>query len=430
MVAVVAIVVIVGIIAAVVVSGDDDDKDESKSTATGRLLVYGNANNDDYLNDEDVSVIKDIVSSGSWNKKANPLADANCDGKVDSSDVSYLQNLLDGKSSRMYYIDYYGDNLYVNYPITGTIACNYVYGFMVCQTLGIYDRVTAAKTDMVTLDETRYPGCSKMYQVGAHDVLETEQVIDSGVSCIIGIQTEGMYETMRQVPTRTIDVINLSFAGESTTGADPIDAVITAGVLLGCADAANAYASYYDRVMEKVNSSVAGIAKDTMIVVFNPRSDEQVSVDTTGTNGHTFGDAWTLSQLPLRDVAVGTSTSGYTTMLMEQVVKYDTDYIFIVLSTGLSTNSSITDIQKTFNEKVEYFHGTRAYSEGHIYGVCYSSIGTYLGIAQLGLLASSMYPGSFDEDEAWSLLQECYDKFTYLNSSVKERGELQVYSMS
>lgn len=426
----VAIIVVAGVAAAIVMTNDNNDGEKKASNATGRLQVYGNANNDDYLDEADVTAIQEIVDSGKWNQKAFPLADANCDGKVDSNDVTYLKGLLKGESSKMYYIDYYGDSLYVNYPITGTIACNYVYGFMICQTLGIYDRVTAAKTDMVTLDEQRYPGCSTMYQVGSHDVLETEQVIKSGVSCIIGIQTDGMYETMRSIPGKNIDVINLSFAGQSTTGADPIDAVITAGVLLGCADAANKYAEYYDKVMDRVESSVAGISKDTMIVVFNPKNDEQVSIDTTGTNGHTFGDAWTLSQLPLRDVATGTSTNGYTSMLMEQVIKYDTDYIFIVLSTGLSTNSSTAEIQKIFDEKVEYLKGTRAYSEGHIYGVSYSSIGTYLGIAQLGLLAASMYPGSFDEQEGWDLLQECYDNFTYLNSSVKDRGELQVYSMN
>ncbi len=428
--AIVAVVVVVAAGAGIaVVAHNNNDKDDSSSTPTGRLLVYGNANNDDYLDKADLNMIKDIVSGTAWNKKANPLADVNCDKKVDQADVDALDKLLDGKEEKMYYIDAQGKDLYVNYPITGTIAANYVYGYMVCQTLGIYDRITAAKTDMVTLDETRYPGCSKFTQVGEHDVLETEKVIASGVSCIIGIATNGMYEAMRGVPDRTIEVINLSFAGTSTTGATPISSVLTAGVLLGCADKARAYAEYYDKTMEKINDAIAGISKDTMIVSFNPKNNEKASIDTTGTNGKTFGDAWTLSQLPLRDVAVGTSASGYTSMTMEQVIAYDTDYIFLVMSTGLSTNSTVAECQANFDTIVEYYKGTRAYADKHIYGVCYSSIGTYLGIASLGLLASYMYPGSFSEDDGWAMLDECYSNFTGLTTPVKERGELQVYQM-
>jgi len=129
---------------------------------TSRLLVYGNADNNDKLDQNDVKAIEGIMKSGEWNKDKQPFADANADGYVGSDDVSYLKGILEKNSTRLYYLNYYGNINYVNYPVTGSIAVNYSYGALACETIGIYDRITAGIDSVISLDASLYPGCDRL----------------------------------------------------------------------------------------------------------------------------------------------------------------------------------------------------------------------------------------------------------------------------
>ena len=77
-----AVVVIAVVIAAGLtvffVMNNKDDKGKT-SLGSGRLLVYGNADNDDYYDEADVDLIKKIADSGTWDSKKYPFADANYD---------------------------------------------------------------------------------------------------------------------------------------------------------------------------------------------------------------------------------------------------------------------------------------------------------------------------------------------------------------
>lgn len=60
------------------------------------LLVYGNANGDYYLNDSDVSKLKQLVKDQpeDW-AKTNPFADTDCNGSLTDDDVTMLEKILE-----------------------------------------------------------------------------------------------------------------------------------------------------------------------------------------------------------------------------------------------------------------------------------------------------------------------------------------------
>ena len=87
--------------------GSSDPEPFVTNDDNNRLLVYGNANNDNYLNKDDVKFINKIIDSGEWDKKSYPFADANNDGKVTSADATVVENFIAGKSGTMYYMDWF-----------------------------------------------------------------------------------------------------------------------------------------------------------------------------------------------------------------------------------------------------------------------------------------------------------------------------------
>lgn len=82
-----AIVVVAGASAVVLLNNDDDDKGYYSSNSDCRLQVLGNADKNDYLDDNDVTKIKEMISSNTYDQ----MADANNDGKVDETDLDLVQ---------------------------------------------------------------------------------------------------------------------------------------------------------------------------------------------------------------------------------------------------------------------------------------------------------------------------------------------------
>ena len=139
--AVVAVVVVVGVgvgIALTMNNGGNDSgssdgqrvgetlKEADFPNSASRLWVYGNANEDDKLDQSDVTALEKMVSG---EQKATQLADTNADGKVDSKDVDYLKNILNANKDtkiKVYYVDNYFRVAKVSWPVKsfGTTYCS------------------------------------------------------------------------------------------------------------------------------------------------------------------------------------------------------------------------------------------------------------------------------------------------------------------
>jgi len=71
------------------------------------LEIYGNANMDEYLNQKDIQCLEGIINGTT---PATTLADANFDGKVDNADIEQVSAILDGKETKITYIDMLGES--------------------------------------------------------------------------------------------------------------------------------------------------------------------------------------------------------------------------------------------------------------------------------------------------------------------------------
>ncbi|MBR4503398.1 MAG: hypothetical protein IKP20_00180 [Candidatus Methanomethylophilaceae archaeon] len=138
-IAIIAVVAVAAaaIIAAVLLTNGGGEK-EPTYEYEGRLPILGNANNDDYINDDDVKYIQDIIDGkvtgsvvvsvlDSYDGKTinRSLADANADGAVDSKDLELVKKMVKREHGiKINYINV--DNVLstCNYPLT-TIGLAY-----------------------------------------------------------------------------------------------------------------------------------------------------------------------------------------------------------------------------------------------------------------------------------------------------------------
>ena len=84
-VAVVAILIVAAVGVYFVMSGGDS---EYRSTNTDcRLQILGNADENDYLDSNDIAKIKEMISENKYTQ----IADANNDGDLDQEDIDKIQ---------------------------------------------------------------------------------------------------------------------------------------------------------------------------------------------------------------------------------------------------------------------------------------------------------------------------------------------------
>ena len=161
------LIIIAAACAAVVMSKGDDNGNNGKGDVkiTDRLLVYGNANSDDYLDGRDLAFLEDLVKDSSkWDKTKNPYADTNTDGVIDQQDVDLLKRFLNKEDSIMRYTDVWGGISAVHYPVTGSLGTMYWEQACMTVVLGIWDRVSACGYGSLT--EQTNPGWEKLYSYG------------------------------------------------------------------------------------------------------------------------------------------------------------------------------------------------------------------------------------------------------------------------
>ncbi len=441
--AIVVVAVVVGAAAVVVVQNDDDDS-KTTSKATGRLAVYGNANNDDYLDEDDVDTIQEILDTiedgGSWDYKLYPYADANVDGSITSADLEYVEKFLSkddmlesGEKIDMYYTNCRGNTCSVSYPIdpTATIGTAWYYGAYDAMVLGCYDRITAGTTLIKSYSEDMFPGCTNLIEIGTQYTFDPELVMKSGVKVLLAVSNQTMYDEMKKIG---VDAIMLYGSGISRSGMDVVSSIITMGVLLSCEDNAAEYAKYYDDLRETIDEKQKEIKREyTYVMPYNPTSTVENMVDTEErSTGYMLGDVYALSLVPLTDL-VYSADDCCPTIATEDIMEWDPDFIVVSFVANVNATDDPAEIQKRFEDAWALFSETNAYKNGNMIGICYSSIGTTIGLSVAPLLCSYLWPDVFDEDDAWEYLEDAVDKFTMLDTEkhdIKDCGGLIVYKMS
>lgn len=133
-VAVVAVVAIAAVAAFVIMNnnsgGGGDDPGEKGvipdlDEFPARLAVLGNANCDDYLDNQDVKYVENLISKGNINYTKEWMCDANKDGYINKTDVEVIKKMINNQQDIVYYVgvhDYDIRSYDMSHPETKVVA--------------------------------------------------------------------------------------------------------------------------------------------------------------------------------------------------------------------------------------------------------------------------------------------------------------------
>lgn len=446
---VLAIIVVVGVAAFFILSGDNSDDNGSENTTdvkidfkydpSIRLAVFGNANGDDYLDSKDMDTLKGLVSGKvSFDPVKNSFADTNNDGVLNQADIDHLQKILNNENCVMNYWACSKSVESIDYPLSGKIGTHHMYVIDALIILGLYDDVIATSNqtfqNSIAVDGIRYPGMgTKIVNVGS-PWEDCQAAVKAGVNIWIegGYSEKRNYDTYKTIADAAglnLQVIRLYITTYDVNCTEIYGSVLTLGAMFGAQDAAHKYVDWVDGVQDYIQTESAKLSTEwTFLTPMGTLKATDISLDTTYTNGNMMGDVYTISQTGMKSVNTVVD-SGCPAINLETIYKLNPDVIVIIMFQ--TSDASVEDVQKQFNQYAEIYKETDAYKNGNVYGVNYYNIASCAGASELVLLASYIWPDLFDNAQGWEYLQYYYDNFTmYENVDVSKMGNAIPFRMA
>lgn len=142
--------------------GNDNNTNNNNLDDRVTLSIFGNANGDYTLNQDDADTIQDyldgvtsedeLISVTDSGGKTRYLADANCDGVIDTKDVQYVESLLDRTADTMQFLDGYGN--FVSAPLDiNKIVCEFYSNSEILMLMGVQSKIVAVDKALYLLSD-------------------------------------------------------------------------------------------------------------------------------------------------------------------------------------------------------------------------------------------------------------------------------------
>ncbi len=423
-VAAVAIILVATLCGASLLIGNDDHGDNAVEP-TGNVKVFGNANNDDFINQSDIEILQEIIDSDNWDEEAYPYADANQDGVITSDDVEIVNKIIQGNSCTVYYVDIYEDVVAVNYPVKhNRIGVSYWQQAELCTILGTWDNVVLASTATTSSNSHRYDTSNIQASFSGSNIT-SELILEC--NCDLVVASQGKSDVVQAAvdvdPNITPYYVDVS---QSSTY---VSTVLTLGVLLNENELAREYAEYVYSVIDKIEEGMSKVQEKADVVITimyeNQSTRSNISVECIGT-----GAADMISLIANVYDSPMKSTSNYRLDVEADwfIENCGKEFDYIIIEQEGTDTKKVNDTYYTpemyndrFEEAIEFYSYTDAYENGMILGTTYS-YNSFGGFSNLLYLAYLLYPDVFSEEDGWNSLQTYFDEFTTADIDVRTQG--------
>lgn len=102
------------------------------------LKVFGNANVDEAIDEEDVEYVQGIIEG---TNEETELADANCDGQIDENDITQIELIIAGKETDLTLIDMADRTVTISMPVERVVPAGLKDDFRTLIQLGAADKI-------------------------------------------------------------------------------------------------------------------------------------------------------------------------------------------------------------------------------------------------------------------------------------------------
>ncbi|MGP8330205.1 MAG: ABC transporter substrate-binding protein [Methanosarcinaceae archaeon] len=238
------------------------------SSSVYTLGVFGNANEDDTIDLNDVEYTRSIVLG--LNDQTQ-LADAKYDGEIDILDVTQTELIVLGMEKKLTLVDADDRIITVNKPIDRIVIYHHQCAEML-QILNVDDKVVGVR-DTFETQFRRFPLISTKPSIGNGGSPDIEAILSVKPDVIMAYTFYPEYESLDDKLPGNIAVIRMGCTGIGELGGiEDIEAMreeaIKFGYIFDAMDEAKRYLEWHDRYVGEISKRVSEIPDDEKLRVF------------------------------------------------------------------------------------------------------------------------------------------------------------------
>jgi|GEM_PF-1486611 len=282
---------------------EDDGKITIKDlAATGNYLkIMGNANGDYLLDSDDVKIIQNYIDGKvkasellavqeTDNSTNYYLADANCDGKVDSKDIDVLNGIIDRSGEYMNLIDTFGHLCKVPLKID-RIACDYFATAELLNMVGVQDKIVGASKALIVLADyylQNVPDISKVVNFNSRTGTNTDFEALAKVDPQIWVVSENygpVYGDNTNAVVVGLDTLVFDF--DNILASSPIMSALLTGYIFNQPQKGIDYVNWYLKTWNMLNDKTKDLSSADRPSVFYTGYGGNMSMKDDG-SGETY----------------------------------------------------------------------------------------------------------------------------------------------
>ncbi|WP_305064531.1 ABC transporter substrate-binding protein [Methanococcoides sp.] len=394
------------------------------------LGIFGNANEDDTINMQDVTYTELIILEY---KDATELADGKYDDRINMQDVTQIELIILGREKEMTFLDIFDEAVTVNKPIKRLVNMGSS-GTLVTRMLGARDTLVAIGNYRFSTMPSFFPIIGKLPVVGTDSSnIDYEMIlslkpdaVQTNFELTYSAKVELKRELEEKLPGMPLISLNMR-----QTEVFPQN-VRTYGYIMDREDEAEEVIAWFEGYMNTFKSRTNGLSEDEKPqFYFEPGSTGAGSY-----YGVASGSSY--AQAVLRaggrnivDELVGPDDSRYTWAIMvdpEWVIEQQPEYIFRSLweqqGAGYETDdpSAFAAVRQEILDRPELAN-VDAVKNKRVY-VPYARlmVASPTGIISTAYMAKLLHPDLFTDIDPEAIHQEYVDKFCYIDFDVREHG--------
>ncbi|MCW3998668.1 MAG: ABC transporter substrate-binding protein [Candidatus Bathyarchaeota archaeon] len=395
------------------------------------LEIYGNANMDDKIDSTDATYIQQIIDGS---RTATQFADANRDGTVNTADVTQVNALLSATASKIYMLDGNKANISVSLP-ANRLVVEYNQNTELVRILGVENLVVGIDAGVEPVKQLFYPNnYASITMVGQMSSPDYEAVLNLHPTTLFTF-TAATADKAAHLPG--VDVVYLGLYNPNVTKPEDsrfIQGVLKAGYIFNKVDRATEYANWILNLTSTINAKVNTIPEAQLKSVMITNCPTL----TTGapkayTAQDTLGQACILSGG--KNIA-SSLTGASITIDTEFILNQNPAYIFVHTvryTYGGLTQEPPQGIDATDPTGMKYqlaqyiaqpgFANLTAVQNGHVYMIAgdfrNNAMGGTLGAVYM---AKVLYPDVFSSWNPQAIHQEYFTRFLRLDYNLDTKG--------
>ena len=401
------IVIIVAAAGAFLCFGSSDS--EYKSTNTdGRLAILGNADENDYLDENDVEKIEEMIEKKEYSK----MADANNDGVVDEKDVQFVKDILDTKSFNkdkdvseqkkmtVNYIGVDGDILQGKFPVNKIMISGTQRSLGLAVAIGAGDKIVALNDYIYKYwDENFFKNYKNLPSIGDRKNPDQETILKLDADTVYAgsVSKYAVNIPDNEIGDKQVLRMVTYEDGRLAEGA------LMLGFFTGCEKGAEEYVRWMDDVVADIDKKLENV-KDPSATRFYLGTPTYMYAQTDGvSSAMSESGATNIGNIIVTNKnAAGMSVS----KCLEDILKQNPGYI--VAGKYLYTQNSAKEVEEIYKGlDFSNFKSTDAYKNGNIYMVNYDlpfCISTYIA-------CNIFFSEEFPDSDLENMIKEYLDRF-------------------